>query len=85
MAKFFEAFLQVRLFTALYLVYKRLGGFESRDIVGGDDNGGVLRNVPTGFFSPALNGEATKTPQVNVFTVYKRRFYNFHEGFNHGL
>ena len=60
-----------RLFNLfLHFVYESLGRLERGNIVGGDDDGGVFRNVAPGFFSSLFDYKASESPEVNILSVY---------------
>ena len=57
------------LHIGFHLAHKSFGGFESRNRMLGDDDGGILGNVPGCFLGPFLHDETSKTPQVHILVV----------------
>lgn len=51
------------------LVFEFFAGFEFRDVVCGNHDGGVLGDIATGFLGAAHNLESTKTTEIYVLTV----------------
>ena len=56
-------------------------GFEEGDVVGGNNDGGILRDVASGFFSAELEGECAEATEINVFAVGERVLNDFHKLF----
>ena len=76
----------IRLFYTLFnVVDESLGGLEGRNIVCGDDNGGVLGDVTTSLLSTFLDDETTKATEIDVLTLGERLLDNIHEFFDGGL
>ena len=72
-------------YTLFNVVDESLGGLEGRNIVCGDDDGGVLGDVTTSLLSTFFDNEATKTTEVDVFAFGERLLNNIHEFFNGSL
>ena len=67
-----------------YLGCEALCGLESRNVVLGNGDGGVLRDVASYLLSALLYDEATKTTEVNVLAVLQRALNALHKGLNDG-
>ncbi len=52
------------------LVHKGFCRFKRRDIMGRNDECGILGNIPGRFLCPFLNNETTESSQVNVLVYY---------------
>ena len=48
--------------VSFHLIHKSFCRFEGRNVVGGNDDGRVLGNIPCGFFSPFFHDKTTKSP-----------------------
>lgn len=57
------------------LCYESLGWFEGRDVVSGNNNGGILRNIPGRLLCAFLHNEAAKTSEINIIAGNHRVFY----------
>ena len=76
-------FLKVFLFANLG--NESLGWLESGDVVSGDDDGGVLRDVACGLLRAGLDGKATESTEINVLAVGQGVLYTLHEAFHYTL
>ena len=65
-----------------YLGCEALSGLESRNVVLGDRDGRVLRDVTSHLRCTLLDDEATKTTEIINVTVYERTLHAVHEGLN---
>ncbi len=45
-------------------------------------NSGILGDIPCGFLCSLLYNKASKSPQVNVVTIYHGMLYRIHKGLN---
>ena len=68
-----------------HILHKSLGGLESGNVVGRDDNGGVLADVTASLLGTFLHDEAAKTTQVDVLALGKALFDDSHKLLNGGL
>ena len=46
-----------------------VGGFESRNVVGRDDECGVLADIAGGFLGTGLDDKRNEAAEINVFSV----------------
>ena len=58
---------------------EHLGGFESRDVMLGDNHRGVLSDVAGGLLCALLQDEAAKATEINVFVVGQSAFHLLHK------
>ena len=72
-------------YTLFNVVDESLGGLERRNIVCGDDDGGVLGDVTTSLLSTLFDNEATKATEVDVLAFGERLLNNIHKLFNGSL
>ena len=54
---------------SLHLLDEALGGFEAGEIVCGNGNRGVFRNIACRLFCPVLYDEAAEAAQIYVFSL----------------
>ena len=57
------------LLHSLHFFHEHFGGLESGDFVFGDNNGGILGDIASGFFGAHLDNEAAEATQINVFAT----------------
>ena len=55
--------------VSLDVFHERFCGFESRNLVFGNDDSGVFSDVAGGFFGAYLDDEAAESTEVDVFAV----------------
>ena len=55
--------------TLCYSFLENGGGLEGRDIVGRNDDCGVLGDVACSLFSPLLDDEGAEATEINVFAM----------------
>ena len=67
------------LLVLFYRIQKCFGRFECRDIVSGNFNCRILRNVPGRLFSSPFDDKATEPAQEHLVSRNHRLFYIFHE------
>ena len=65
-----------------YLFHEHFGGLESRNLVLGNDDGGVLGNVAGCLLRAYFHNEAAESAEENRFAVRKGVLNNFHEFLN---
>ena len=58
----------LHFYVTFYLVNKGLGRFKGRNIVGGDDDRCILRNVSPCLFSSFLDDETSESSQIDILT-----------------
>ena len=61
--------------------HEGFGRLEGGNVVLGNDDGGVFRDVACSLLSAFFENEAAKASQVNVFTVGERLFDRCHKSF----
>ena len=66
----------------LDLIGKRLRGLERRNVVLGNNDRRILRNVTCRFLGTLLQNETAETSQINIFLPCKRLFDRLHECFD---
>src|ERR1051326_2718269 len=69
-------------YVLLHFVHKYLSRFKGRDVVGGDDDGGVLGYVTAGLLRPLFGYKAAETPEIHALPFTDRLFHGIHKGFN---
>lgn len=67
----------------LHSIEENLSGLEVRNVVLGNDQRGVLRDVASGLLSALLQDEATEATEVNIFLVGESALHLIHERFNY--
>ena len=72
-------------FLVAHLGNERLGRLESRNVVGGDDDGGVLGDVAGGLLRTGLHGKATKSTEIDILTIRQGVLHAIHEAFHDAL
>jgi len=73
-----------RVRQLFYLGCEALSGLESRNVVLGDRDGRVLRDVTSHLRCALLDDEATKTTEVYVLAVLQRALHAIHESLYDG-
>ena len=72
-------------YTLFNVVDESLSGLERRDVVSGDDDGGVLGDITTSLLSALLDDEAAESAEINVLTFGERLLDDIHKLFDGGL
>ncbi len=67
------------LLIVLYLVHEHASGLECGNLVLGNDDGGVFRNISCCLLATGLHNEAAETTEIHIFAARERLFYDFHE------
>ena len=75
----------LKVFEFANLGHESLGGLESRDVVGGDHDGGVLGDVTRGLLRTGLDGKATEATEIHILALGEGILHAFHEAFNNIL
>ena len=74
------------LFDFLFdILHKGLGGFERRNVVGGDDDGSVLADIAPSLFGTFFHDEATEAAEVDILTLSEAVLHYGHKFFHCGL
>ena len=66
----------------LHLLHEHLSGLEGGNLVLGNDDSLVLRDVASGLLRTSLHDEATKATKIHVFTIGERILHDVHEFLN---
>ena len=64
---------------------ERLGGLESRHVVSGDHDGGILGNVASRLLCTCLYREAAEAAKIDILSVGQGVLDAFHEVLNNAL
>ncbi len=66
----------------LHFLHEHLGGLECGDLVLGDYDGGVLRDIACGLGAAGLHDEAAEAAEINILAVCEGILNDFHELFD---